>query len=179
MENKEDNPLEKKERLKGKKKKGKVKVKEDRGLGKEAEIKDTTRERIREGSRASEGQKKAMKECYGLSKDFVRTSCRRSIWEDFKGKLKYCFGGYMIPDSPDAGFKPSGEEEKKDAKDPGNENSEGPSTEEPRINQVKNDNINSTNNINTSSDGNSTNNVNVVSSTVNAAGIKVNAVDPK
>ncbi|GJV95871.1 putative ribonuclease H-like domain-containing protein [Tanacetum coccineum] len=84
-------------------------------------------------------------------------------------------------------FKPSGEEEKKDVEDPGNESgnptkgkdSEVPSTEEPRINQEKDDNINSTNNINTASDGNSTNNVNAVSSTVNAAGIEVNAVDPK
>ncbi|GJZ17888.1 ribonuclease H-like domain-containing protein [Tanacetum coccineum] len=90
-------------------------------------------------------------------------------------------------DSPDVGFKPSGEEEKKDAEDPGNESgnptegkdSEVPSTEEPRINQEKDDNINSTNNINTASDGNSTNNVNAVSSTVNAAGIEVNVVDPK
>ncbi|GJV73794.1 putative ribonuclease H-like domain-containing protein [Tanacetum coccineum] len=67
--------------------------------------------------------------------------------------------------SPDAGFNPSGEEEKKDAEDPGNEK--------------KDDCINSTNNINTASDGNNTNNVNVVTSTVNALGIDVNAVDPK
>ncbi|GKB12984.1 uncharacterized mitochondrial protein-like protein, partial [Tanacetum coccineum] len=84
-----------------------------------------------------------------------------------------------LKDSPDARFKPSGEKEKKDAKDPGNEDSKVPSIEEPRINQEKNDNINSTNNINTTSDGNTTNNVNVVSSTVNAAGIEVNVVDPK
>ncbi|GKC45750.1 hypothetical protein Tco_1063472 [Tanacetum coccineum] len=57
--------------------------------------------------------------------------------------------------------------------------SEVSSTEEPIINQEKDDNINSTNNINTASDGNNTNNVNVVSSTVNAAGSEVNAVDPK
>ncbi|GJU49202.1 ribonuclease H-like domain-containing protein [Tanacetum coccineum] len=90
-------------------------------------------------------------------------------------------------DSPDAGFKPSGEEEKKDAEDLGNESgnptegkdSEVPSTEEPRINQKKDDNINITNNINSASDGNNTNNVNDVSSTVNAVGIEVNAVDPK
>ncbi|GJZ81122.1 hypothetical protein Tco_0646116 [Tanacetum coccineum] len=37
----------------------------------------------------------------------------------------------------------------------------------------------STNNVNTASDGNSTNNVNAVSSTVNAAGIKVNVVGAK
>ncbi|GKG57929.1 hypothetical protein Tco_0589540, partial [Tanacetum coccineum] len=49
-------------------------------------------------------------------------------------------------DSPNARFKPSGEEEKKDVEDPGNENNKVPSIEEPRINQEKNDNINSTNN---------------------------------
>ncbi|GJX92850.1 ribonuclease H-like domain-containing protein [Tanacetum coccineum] len=89
--------------------------------------------------------------------------------------------------SPDAGFKPSGEEEKKDVEDPGNESgnptkgkdSETPSTEEPRINQEKNDNINITNNINTASDGNSTNNVNAASLIVNVAGSEVNVVDPK
>ncbi|GJV02353.1 putative ribonuclease H-like domain-containing protein [Tanacetum coccineum] len=89
--------------------------------------------------------------------------------------------------SPDAEFKPSGEEEKKDAKDPGNESgnptkgkgSEVPSIEEPRITQEKDDNINSTNNINTSSDGNNTNNVNAINSTVNAVGTEVNIVDPK
>ncbi|GJW90511.1 putative ribonuclease H-like domain-containing protein [Tanacetum coccineum] len=53
--------------------------------------------------------------------------------------------------SPDAGFKPSGDVEK------------------------KNDSVNSTNNINTASDGNITNNVNTISLTVNIAGIKVNA----
>ncbi|GJZ12542.1 hypothetical protein Tco_0547772 [Tanacetum coccineum] len=39
--------------------------------------------------------------------------------------------------------------------------------------------INNTNNINTTGDGNNTNNVNVVSSTVNAAVIEINVVDPK
>ncbi|GJY03771.1 putative ribonuclease H-like domain-containing protein [Tanacetum coccineum] len=67
-------------------------------------------------------------------------------------------------DSPDAGFKPSGEEEKKDAEDPGNEDSEVTSTKEPRVNQEKDANVNSTNNIKT------------VSPTVNAAGIVDNAV---
>ncbi|GKA02379.1 putative ribonuclease H-like domain-containing protein [Tanacetum coccineum] len=107
------------------------------------------------------------------------------------------FVGYStnIKDSPDVGFKPLGEEEKKDAKDLGNESgnptkgkdSEVSSIEEPRINQNKDDNINitipyqinSTNNINTASDGNNTNNVNAVSSTVNTAGLEVNVVDPK
>ncbi|GJT46583.1 ribonuclease H-like domain-containing protein [Tanacetum coccineum] len=67
--------------------------------------------------------------------------------------------------SPDAGFKPSGEEEKKDAEDPENEDSEVPNTEEPRVNQENDENVNSTNNINT------------VSSTVNTASIKDNVVD--
>ncbi|GKE62310.1 hypothetical protein Tco_1512677, partial [Tanacetum coccineum] len=40
----------------------------------------------------------------------------------------------------------------------------------------KNDTVNSTNNINTSSDRNNTNNVNTVSLTVNTAGIEVNVV---
>ncbi|GKC65179.1 putative ribonuclease H-like domain-containing protein, partial [Tanacetum coccineum] len=81
--------------------------------------------------------------------------------------------------SPDAGFKPSEEEEKKGVKDSGNEDSEVPSIEEPRINQEKDDNINSTNNINTASNGNSTSNINDVSSTVNVAVTEVNDVDPK
>ncbi|GJV21360.1 putative ribonuclease H-like domain-containing protein [Tanacetum coccineum] len=57
--------------------------------------------------------------------------------------------------SPDAGFKPS------------------------RDNEKKNDSVNSTNNINTTSDVNNTNNVNAVSSTVNAVGIEVNVVSAK
>ncbi|GJX21806.1 putative ribonuclease H-like domain-containing protein [Tanacetum coccineum] len=69
------------------------------------------------------------------------------------------------PDSPDARFKPLGEEEKKDAEDLENEDSEVPNTEEPRVNQEKDENVNSTNNINT------------VSSIVNTASIKDNAVD--
>ncbi|GKC67178.1 hypothetical protein Tco_1099776, partial [Tanacetum coccineum] len=76
--------------------------------------------------------------------------------------------------SPDVGFKPSREEEKKDAEDPGNEDSEVLSIKEPRedqrVNQELDASINSTNNINTASDGNNTNNVNAVSSTINAAG---------
>ncbi|GJV53677.1 putative ribonuclease H-like domain-containing protein [Tanacetum coccineum] len=92
-------------------------------------------------------------------------------------------------DSPDAGFKPSREEEKMDTEDPGNKNAasrkdnEVPSTEEPRedqrVHQELDASINNTNNVNTASDGNITNNVNAVSSTVNAAVTEVNAVDPK
>nr|GEW21756.1 hypothetical protein [Tanacetum cinerariifolium] len=66
-------------------------------------------------------------------------------------------------DSPGTGYKPSMEEEKKDAEDPGNEDNEAPSTEEPRVNQEK-DSVNSTNR------------VNVVSLTVNAASNQVNVV---
>ncbi|GJX01357.1 hypothetical protein Tco_0185270 [Tanacetum coccineum] len=47
-------------------------------------------------------------------------------------------------DSPDDGFKPSGEEEKMDTEDPGNEDSEVTSTREPRVNQEKDANVNST-----------------------------------
>nr|GEV88695.1 retrovirus-related Pol polyprotein from transposon TNT 1-94 [Tanacetum cinerariifolium] len=68
-------------------------------------------------------------------------------------------------DSPSDGFKPSGEEEKKNAKDPGNEDNKVLSTEEPRVNQEMDANVNNTDNINT------------VSPIVNVAGIKDNDVD--
>ncbi|GJX37950.1 putative ribonuclease H-like domain-containing protein [Tanacetum coccineum] len=68
-------------------------------------------------------------------------------------------------DSPDAGFKPSGEEKKKDSEDLGNKDSEVPSTQEPRVSQEKDANVNNTNNITT------------VSPTVNAAGIEDKSVD--
>ncbi|GJT88826.1 putative ribonuclease H-like domain-containing protein [Tanacetum coccineum] len=76
-------------------------------------------------------------------------------------------------DTGQAGKKTGGG--KKDSKDPGNEDSEVPSTNEPRINHEKDSNVNSTNNINTASDGNNTNNVNTISLTVNAAGLEDNA----
>nr|GEU59390.1 putative ribonuclease H-like domain-containing protein [Tanacetum cinerariifolium] len=68
-------------------------------------------------------------------------------------------------DSPGAGFKPLGEEKKKDGEDPGNEDSEIPSIKEPRVNQENDANVNSTNNIN------------IVSLTDNAAGIEDNTVN--
>ncbi|GJY53777.1 putative ribonuclease H-like domain-containing protein [Tanacetum coccineum] len=68
-------------------------------------------------------------------------------------------------DSPDARFKPSGEEEKKDAEDLGNEDCEVLSTEEPKVNQEKDASVNNTNTINT------------VSTTVNTTGIEDNVVD--
>ncbi|GJT63180.1 putative ribonuclease H-like domain-containing protein, partial [Tanacetum coccineum] len=67
-------------------------------------------------------------------------------------------------DSLDVEFKPSRDEEKKDAKDPRNEDSEVTSTIKPRVNQEKDANVNNTNNIKT------------VSPTVNAAGIVDNVV---
>ncbi|GKA74793.1 hypothetical protein Tco_0781095, partial [Tanacetum coccineum] len=75
--------------------------------------------------------------------------------------------------SLDAGFKPSGEDEKKVIEEPGKEGGDSSNDQE------NDDNINNTNNINTVVDGNSTNNVNTISSTVNAAGIEVNDVYPK
>ncbi|GKE52315.1 ribonuclease H-like domain-containing protein, partial [Tanacetum coccineum] len=69
-----------------------------------------------------------------------------------------------LKDSLDVGFKPSKEEEKKNAKDSRNEGG-NPSKEGERINQEKDACVNSTNNINT------------VSPTINAASIEDNAVD--
>ncbi|GJW10432.1 retrovirus-related pol polyprotein from transposon TNT 1-94 [Tanacetum coccineum] len=68
-------------------------------------------------------------------------------------------------DSPDAGIKPSGEKEKKDVEHLENEDSKVPNTKEPRVNQEQDESVNSTNNTNT------------VSSTVNTASIKDNAID--
>ncbi|GJV38484.1 putative reverse transcriptase, RNA-dependent DNA polymerase [Tanacetum coccineum] len=70
-----------------------------------------------------------------------------------------------LKNSPDAGFKPSGENENKDAKDPGNKDNEVSSTEKPRVNQEKDASANSTNTFNT------------ISPTVNTDGIEDNVVD--
>ncbi|GKF25699.1 hypothetical protein Tco_0081593, partial [Tanacetum coccineum] len=72
---------------------------------------------------------------------------------------------FSSKDSPDVGFKPSGEEEKKDATDPENEDSEVPNIEKPRVNQEQDANVNITNKIN------------IVSPTVNAAGIENNVAN--
>ncbi|GJX55875.1 putative ribonuclease H-like domain-containing protein [Tanacetum coccineum] len=69
-----------------------------------------------------------------------------------------------LKDSSDAGFKPSREEEKKDAEEPGNEGG-NPTKEGERVNQEKDASVNSTNTIN------------IVTPTVNAAGIKDNAIN--
>ncbi|GJX47519.1 putative ribonuclease H-like domain-containing protein [Tanacetum coccineum] len=74
--------------------------------------------------------------------------------------------------SLNAGFKPSRDNEKKVTEEPRKEGGNSSNDQE-----KEDDNVNSTNNVNTASDGNNTNNVNAVSSTVNATGIEVNVVD--
>ncbi|GJS52201.1 putative ribonuclease H-like domain-containing protein [Tanacetum coccineum] len=69
-----------------------------------------------------------------------------------------------LKNSPDVGFKPSGEEEKKDAEEPGNEGG-NPTKEGERVNQEKDASVNSINTIN------------IVSPIVNAASIEDNVVD--
>ncbi|GKG44238.1 hypothetical protein Tco_0485676, partial [Tanacetum coccineum] len=71
----------------------------------------------------------------------------------------------------DDGSKPSSDDEKKVNEDL--------RIESESEDQEKDDVVNSTNNVNTASDGNSTNNVNIVSSTVNTASIEVNFVGGK
>ncbi|GJR46328.1 ribonuclease H-like domain-containing protein [Tanacetum coccineum] len=73
--------------------------------------------------------------------------------------------------SPDAGFKPL---EKKVTEEPRKEGGDSSNDQ-----QKEDDNVNNTNSVNTACDGNNTNNVNAVSSIVNAAGIEVNAVGVK
>nr|GFA50027.1 putative ribonuclease H-like domain-containing protein [Tanacetum cinerariifolium] len=73
---------------------------------------------------------------------------------------------YSSKDFPGASHKPSGEEEKKNIEDPGNEDSEATIIEKPRFNQ-ENESVNSTNR------------VNAVISIVNAASNEVNVVGRK
>ncbi|GKE18061.1 hypothetical protein Tco_1425638, partial [Tanacetum coccineum] len=68
----------------------------------------------------------------------------------------------------------AGDNEKKVTEEPGKEGGDSRNDQE-----KEDDNVNSTNNVNTASDGNIINNINTVSSTVNAAGIEVNAVGAK
>ncbi|GKD28647.1 putative ribonuclease H-like domain-containing protein [Tanacetum coccineum] len=70
-----------------------------------------------------------------------------------------------LKDSSDAGFKPSREEEKIDSEHPENKDSKVPNTEEPRVHQEQDANVNNTNNINT------------VCLTANIADIENNVVD--
>nr|GEZ25576.1 hypothetical protein [Tanacetum cinerariifolium] len=73
----------------------------------------------------------------------------------------------ILKDSLGVGYKPSGEEEKKDAKDPRNEDSEILSIEKPRVDQEEKDSVNNTNRVNS------------VSLTVNTANNEVNVVSRK
>ncbi|GJY61683.1 ribonuclease H-like domain-containing protein [Tanacetum coccineum] len=68
----------------------------------------------------------------------------------------------------------TGDNEKIVTKEPGKEGGDSSNDQE-----KEDDNVNNINNINTAGDGNNTKNVNVVSSTVNAIGIKVNVVGAK
>ncbi|GJY08481.1 putative ribonuclease H-like domain-containing protein [Tanacetum coccineum] len=104
---------------------------------------------------------------------YQRKICCESSWRD-----NTCHEYILLPlltsdpslsksskDSPDAGFKPSGEEEKMDYKHLENKDSEVPNTKEPIVHQEQDANVNSTNNINT------------VYPTVNVADIENNVVD--
>ncbi|GJT23573.1 putative ribonuclease H-like domain-containing protein [Tanacetum coccineum] len=103
------------------------------------------------------------KACDNTSKDKVETVPGKDyillpLWTQdlsFSSSLK---------DSPNAGFKPLEEEEKKGAEYPGNEGG-NPTEEGERVNQEKDASVNSINTINT------------VSPTVNAASIEDNAID--
>ncbi|GKC42700.1 putative ribonuclease H-like domain-containing protein [Tanacetum coccineum] len=76
--------------------------------------------------------------------------------------------------SPDAGFKPSGDDEKKVTEEPGKEG--GDSSKDSESNDQEKDN---TNNVNTASDGNITNNVNSTNNVNAASTNKVNVVGAK
>ncbi|GKD08875.1 putative ribonuclease H-like domain-containing protein [Tanacetum coccineum] len=123
------------------------------GLGMEKTVKDKAKSKP-ESTKACDNAGKARMETIP-GKDYILLPL--SIQDPpFSSSLKH---------SPDAGFKPSGEEDKKNAEDPRNEDSEVPSIEEPIVNQEKDASINTTN----------TNNI--VSPTVNTAGIEDNVVD--
>ncbi|GJV77993.1 putative ribonuclease H-like domain-containing protein [Tanacetum coccineum] len=85
------------------------------------------------------------------------------VWRKYLAKITYCYHCSLLihcsKSSPDAGFKPLSDDEKKVDGDPIKEDESN--------DQEKDGNVNSTNN------------VNAVSSTVNAAGIEVNAVGAK
>ncbi|GJW37871.1 hypothetical protein Tco_0060791 [Tanacetum coccineum] len=118
-------------------------------------------------------------ECIVLSPNFKLTDESKTSMETVPGKdyiLLPLWPADLLfsqssKSSPDAGFKPSSDGEKKVDGDP--------SKEDESNDQEKDDNVNNTNNVNTASDRNNTNNVNAVSSNVNAADIEVNAVGAK
>nr|GEW77532.1 hypothetical protein [Tanacetum cinerariifolium] len=110
---------------------------------------------------------------YSMNRNQSNSSAVKLEWRQYLKKIIYSYHyGLKIQYSllvlriyHDDGFKPSGEEEKKNDEHLGNKDNEVLSTEEPRVNQKKNANVNNTNNINT------------VNSTANAASIKDNIVD--
>nr|GEY42481.1 hypothetical protein [Tanacetum cinerariifolium] len=97
---------------------------------------------------------------YGSTLVYHRMSAPRLSGFVFGFALDLLLLGSCSKDSH--GYKPSGEEEKKDVEDPRNEDSEVLSIVEPRVNQEKDVNVNSTNNIN------------IVSPNDNAVGIEDN-----
>nr|GEV81456.1 ribonuclease H-like domain-containing protein [Tanacetum cinerariifolium] len=102
----------------------------------------------------------------GLTCLFEKATLDESnLWHIRLGHTQDPLVSFSSKDSPCAGFKPSRVEVKKDAKDLRNEDSEVPSTEEPRVNQKKDINVTNTNNIIS------------VSPTDNAVGIEDNVVD--
>ncbi|GJW92223.1 putative ribonuclease H-like domain-containing protein [Tanacetum coccineum] len=70
-----------------------------------------------------------------------RTKIVKLEWRQYLAKITYCYHS-SSKDSPDAGFKPSREEENKDDEAPQNEDSDVLNTEEPRVNQEKDANVN-------------------------------------
>ncbi|GKC87912.1 putative ribonuclease H-like domain-containing protein, partial [Tanacetum coccineum] len=96
--------------------------------------------------------------------DVSNLSHRKLGHVNFKTTNKLVQKHVMMQSSPDTGFKPSGDDEV--TEEPGKEGGDS-SKEDESNDQEKDDNINSTNN------------VNAVSSTINAAGIEVNDVDLK
>nr|GEV72992.1 putative ribonuclease H-like domain-containing protein [Tanacetum cinerariifolium] len=120
--------------------------------------------------------------CYVQNKVLVIKPHNKTPYELFHGKARvekvpdrdyillplwtqYPLFSSSSKDSPGDGFKPLRDAKKKDAKDTGNEDNDVLSTKEPRVNQEKDVNDNSTNNINP------------VSPTANAASTKDNVVD--
>ncbi|GJQ92037.1 putative ribonuclease H-like domain-containing protein [Tanacetum coccineum] len=96
--------------------------------------------------------------------DVSNLSHRKLGHVNFKTTNKLVQKHVMMQSSPDTGFKPSGDDEV--TEEPGKEGGDS-SKEDESNDQEKDDNINSTNN------------VNAVSSTINAVGIEVNDVDLK
>nr|GFA93774.1 ribonuclease H-like domain-containing protein [Tanacetum cinerariifolium] len=85
--------------------------------------------------------------CVVLSSDFKLTGESHVLLKVHRKDNMYSVE--LKNDSPSAGFKISMEEEKKNAENTGNKDSEVPGIKEPRVTQEKDANVNNTNNINT------------------------------